>query len=299
MPLKIVISGSNGAIGSTLVSALKAGGHKITPLVRSKPNEHVSGAGWDPMTDRIDYDAIDGHDAVIHLAGKNLADKRWNEEFKKECYDSRILGTRTIAHALTKIENPPKVFLSASAVGYYGDQGDAELTEQSAPGQGYVANLCKDWEAESKVAERKGIRVVQMRIGAVLSSDGAMQKMIGPFKKGLGGVIGSGKQYMPWISIDDTISAIMFLLNAEQISGPVNLVSPNPVTNREFTKTLGKVLSRPTFMKIPGFMLKMIFGEMAKEILLASAKVKPAVLQSNGFTFSYPDLEPLLNRLVG
>jgi uncharacterized protein len=298
MPLKIVVSGSNGSIGKTLVRALKSGGHKVTPLIRSKPNEHVDGAGWDPLTDRIDYDAIDGHDAVIHLAGQNLGDKRWNEAFKKECYDSRILGTRTIAHALTRIEKPPKVFLSASAVGYYGDQGDTELSEQSAQGKGFVADLCRDWENESKAAERKGVRVVQMRIGVVLSDEGALPRMVGPFRKGVGGVLGSGKQYMPWISLDDVISSVMFLLNAP-VSGPVNLVSPHAVTNREFTKTLGKVLSRPTFMSLPAFMLKLMFGEMAQEVLLASARVKPTALQAAGFTFGYPDLEPLLTRLVG
>jgi uncharacterized protein len=291
MPLKIVVSGSSGSI--------KSGGHKVTPLVRSKSNEHVEGAGWDPLTDRIDYDAIDGHDAVIHLAGQNLGDKRWNPTFKKECYDSRILGTRTLARALTKIENPPKVFLSASAVGYYGDQGDTELSEQSAQGKGFVADLCRDWENESKIVESKGIRVVQMRLGVVLSDEGALPKMAGVIRKYVGGVLGSGKQYMPWISLDDTVGAIMFLLNAQQVSGPVNLVSPTAVTNREFTKTLGKVLSKPTFMGVPAFVLKAVIGEMAQEVLLASARVKPTALQAAGFTFGYPDLEPLLNRLVG
>jgi uncharacterized protein (TIGR01777 family) len=299
MPLKIVISGTNGAIGKTLVRALKSGGHKVTPLVRSEGNEYVDGAAWNPKKEYIDREAIEEHDAVIHLAGKNLGDQRWDEPFKKECYDSRILGTRTIAQALNKLSSPPKVFLSASAVGFYGDQGDSELTEDSSGGKGYVADLCRDWENESKVAEQKGIRVAQMRIGVVLSDDGAMSKMLKPFRRGMGGVLGSGKQYMPWISLDDIVSSIMFLLNADGVSGPVNLVSPNAVTNREFTKTLGKVLSRPTFMPAPGFLLKMMFGEMAQEVLLASARVKPAKLQSAGFQFSFPDLEPVLQRIAG
>jgi uncharacterized protein (TIGR01777 family) len=299
MPLKIVISGTNGAIGKTLVRALKAGGHKVTPLVRSEGNEYVEGAAWNVSKEYVDREAIEDHDAVIHLAGKNLGDQRWNDAFKKECYDSRIVGTRTIAQALTRLSNPPKVFLSASAVGYYGDQGDTELTETSNPGSGFVAGLCKDWEDASKAAEQKGIRTVQMRIGVVLSDDGAMQKMLKPFRRGMGGVLGSGKQYMPWISLDDVVSSIMFLLNAENVSGPVNLVSPTSTTNREFTKTLGKVLSRPTFMPAPAFLLKMMFGEMAQEVLLASARVKPAKLQSAGFQFSFPDLEPVLQRLVG
>lgn len=300
MPLKILMSGTNGVIGQTLVRFLKSGGHKVTPLVRAKPNETVQGAAWRPADDYIDMDACEDHDAVIHLAASNVGDKRWNDAVKKEIRDSRILGTGTIARALPKLEKPPKVFLSASATGYYGDRGEEELTEESAPGQGFLPELVKDWEAASMEANKKGIRVVQMRIGVVLTPEGgALAQMLGVFRKGFGGVLGSGSQYWSWVSLDDVLSAIMFLLSAEQVSGPVNIVSPNPVTNREFTKTLAKAMSKPSFMKVPGFLLKMVRGEMVNELVLASTKVKPARLQQAGFTFGYPDLEPLLNRLVG
>jgi hypothetical protein len=294
MPLSIVLSGANGLLGSALTRALKQGGHRVKPLARITGQTYVDGPSWEPAAGRIDIMALEGFDAVIHLAGESVS-TRWSEAQKAKIRSSRVDGTALLCDALSKLEQPPKVLLSASAIGLYGDRGEEELSEESAPGAGFLAGVCQDWEKATAPAQQKGIRTVHMRIGVVLSSEGgALQQMAGTFKKGLGGKLGSGKQYMSWISRADCVSAIMYLLSAQNISGAVNLTAPNPATNGEFTKALGAQLGRPTFLGVPGFMAKLFMGEMAQELVLSSAKVLPKKLQAAGFQFSYPTLAEAL-----
>lgn len=296
MPLSIVLSGASGLLGTALSRSLKAGGHRVKPLVRANAQTFVDGPSWNPSNNSIDIPALEGVDAVIHLAAENVG-TRWNEAKKAKIRDSRVQGTALLCDALAKLEQPPKVLLSASAIGYYGDRAAEDLTESSAPGSGFLASVCQEWEAATAPAAQKGIRVVNLRIGVVLSSDGGViPQLKGLYQKWMGGKIGSGQQYMSWISIADVVSAIMFALNEQSLSGPVNLTSPNPVTNLDFTKALGKALNKPTFMALPGFMAKLAMGEMAQELLLSSAKVLPQKLLDAGFQFSFAKLEDAIQR---
>lgn len=297
--MKVLVTGSSGLIGSRLVPFLKENGHEVITLVRGRstllPDEMV----WNPERGVISPERLEGIDAVVHLAGENIADSRWTSEKKKRILDSRVISTRLLCRALSSLKNPPRVLVSASATGYYGNRGDEVLTERSSRGKGFLADVCEKWEQATHEAGEKGIRVVNLRTGIVLSAaGGALKQMLPPFELGLGGTIGSGKQYMSWIAIDDLIRIIDFALHKEALRGPVNAVSPNPVTNKVFTKTLAHLLHRPALMWIPAFMARWLFGEMADEMLLSSARVEPRVLQENGFSFLYPTLEQALRFIL-
>jgi uncharacterized protein (TIGR01777 family) len=238
-------------------------------------------------------------DAVVHLAGENIASARWTERQKARIRDSRVKATGLLCNLLARYSPPPKALVCASAIGYYGDRGDEILKEESAPGSGFLSDVCREWEAATQPAVERGIRVVNLRIGMVLSAlGGGLAKMLTPFKLGAGGVMGSGRQYMSWIAVDDLVDAIHFALTHESLRGPANAVAPSPVTNREFTRTLGRVLSRPTPFPMPAFAARLAFGEMADALLLASTRVQPARLLASGFTFRYPDLEGALRHLL-
>lgn len=294
----IMITGSSGLIGSALVSFLTAGGHRVTRLVRSKPRT-ADEAQWNPDAGTIEASRLEGLDAVVHLAGENIGAERWTDERKARIRDSRLKGTRLLSDTLAKLPQPPRVLVSASAIGYYGDRGDQRLHEESPPGSGFLADLSRQWEAATKPAAQRGIRVVTLRTGIVLSpKGGALARMLTPFRMGIGGIIGSGKQYMSWIAIDDLIGAIVHAITTHLLHGPVNAVSPHPVTNSEFTKTLGRVLGRPTLLPLPGFAARLALGEMADELLLFSARVEPAKLLASGYRFQYPELEPALRHLL-
>lgn len=298
--MKILVTGASGLIGSALVPFLSAGGHDVIRLVRSEPKAGEAAVRWDPEAGTIDAAGLDGLDAVVHLAGENVAEGRWTAEKKRRIRDSRVKGTRLLCEALAGLARPPRVLVSASAVGYYGDRGDELLTEESPPGSGFLAGVAREWEAAAEPARRAGIRVVHPRMGAVLTpAGGALAKMLPPFRAGLGGRVGSGRQYLSWIAIDDLLGAILHLLVTEVLQGPVNVVAPRPVTSSEFAATLGRVLGRPARLAMPAFAARLAFGEMADEVLLASARVTPERLVASGYRFRYPELEGALRHLLG
>lgn len=300
--MRILVSGSSGLIGSTLVPFLTTGGHRVIRLLRSQPQTPIPGESWswDPERGTMLSVGPDELDAVVHLAGENIAGARWTQHQKALIRNSRVKGTRVLCDLIGRRSPPPKVLVCASAIGYYGDRGDEILREESASGWGFLPDVCREWEAASQPAVDKGIRVVNLRIGIVLSpAGGALGKMLTPFKLGAGGVMGSGRQYMSWVALDDVVSAIHFALTHEALCGPVNAVTSNPVTNRDFTHTLGRVLSRPTLFPMPAFAARLALGEMADALLLASTRVEPARLLASGFAFRYPDLEGALRHLLG
>ena len=295
--MQIAITGASGLVGSTLVPLLTTGGHQVTKLVRREAAEGE--ATWDPEGE-FDAAALDGIDAVVHLAGENIAASRWSEKVKDKIRSSRVQGTRVLCEGLAKMQNPPKVLVCASAIGFYGDRCDEELNEESANGTGFLADVAQEWEAATQPARDAGIRVVNLRFGVILSpKDGALAKMLLPFKLGGGGRVGSGKQYWSWISIDDAAGAVHHALMTDSLSGPVNAVAPNPVTNGEFTKTLGRVLNRPTILPLPAFAARLALGEMADALLLASIRVEPKELRRSGYEFRQPTLESALRHLLG
>ena len=295
--MKIAISGSRGFIGSALVKSLRAGGHEVVPMVRAS-NPVADGVAWSAEAAYVDTVKLDGIDAVVHLAGESIQG-RWTPKKKARIRESRYQGTRLLAEALTQPAKAPRVFVCASAIGYYGDRGDEVLREESAPGEGFLAEVVREWEAATEPAAKKGIRVVNVRSGLVLGRQGgALAQMLLPFKMGVGGRIGSGKQYMSWIALDDEVGAIGHALQSETLRGPVNFVAPNPVRNAEFTKVLGKVLSRPTIFPVPAFAVKAAFGQMGEELLLYSQRVEPVRLTAAGYKFRYPELEGALQRAL-
>ena len=300
-PMNILISGSTGLIGNALIPLLTTGGHEVVRLVRTKsrtPSKEI--ISWDPDTGFIDAAGLEGIDAVVHLAGEPVANGRWTAAKKARIRESRYRGTKLLCEAVAQLANPPKVFVCASAIGYYGDRGDEVLTEASPPGTGFLADACQEWEAMCEPARQKGIRVVNLRIGIVLSpAGGALAKMLTPFKLGLGGTLGSGKQFMSPIALDDMIGTIAHALVTPSLSGPANAVCPHPVTNYEFTKTLGKVLGRPTIFPAPAPVLRLALGEMADELLLASTRVEPRRLMETGYQFRYPTVEAALRHVLG
>ena len=299
-PMKILVSGSSGLVGSKLCPFLTTGGHEVVRLVRPKSSGQSDGIEWNPNEETIERERLEGFDAVVHLAGENIGDKRWSASQKKKIRDSRIDGTRLLCDALAELQQPPKVLVCASAIGFYGDRGEELLDEDSEPGSGFLPVLCREWEAACEPARNKGIRVVNTRFGVILSPEGgALGKMLFPFKMCVGGVIGSGKQFLSWIAIDDVITAILHAISTETVEGPVNLVAPHAVTNREFTKTLGRVLSRPTILPMPAFAARLAFGEMADDLLLGSARVVPNRLKETGYPFRHPNLESALRHLLG
>lgn len=299
--MKLLISGSSGLVGSQLCQSLDSDpGYEIVRLVR---NDSSAGPGpsviWQPSQERLAPDLFSGIDAVIHLGGANIANKRWSPEVKKTIYNSRVQSTGLLASTLASLENPPSTFLCASAIGYYGDQGADRLDETSPRGQGFLADVCEAWEHATQPAAKAGIRVVNMRFGMILDKKaGALSKMLTPFKLGAGGKIGSGAQYWSWIALPDVLKAILFCLQNTELQGPVNFVAPDEVTNLQFTKTLGKVLSRPTFLPVPAFGIKTVFGEMGQELMLSSARVTPERLLSAGFEFQYSKLEDALRDII-
>jgi len=241
----------------------------------------------------------EGFDAVIHLAGESIASDRWTEAKKRAIRDSRVIGTRLVSEAIARMKKPPQVLICASAIGYYGDRGDELLKEGSAAGSGFLPDVCKAWEAATVPAVQKGVRVVNLRFGIILSAQGgAFAKMLTPFKMGVGGNLGSGTQYMSWIALDDVVGVIAYALETNSLSGPVNTVCPQAVTNAEFTQTLGRVLRRPTIFPMPAFAARLVFGEMADALLLSSARVVPDVLTQSGYSFQWPDLEGAFRHLL-
>lgn len=297
--MKILITGSSGVVGKALKSSLSQKGHQIYTLIRDKSKVTSLDIYWNPETKELNPQSIEGMDAIINLAGENLSDERWSDEQKKKIKNSRIQSTSLLVSALLNVQAKPKVFISASAVGFYGDCGAEIQTEASPSGKGFLADVCVEWETATDVLQSQGVRLVKARFGVVLSQEGgALAKMLGPFKKGLGGVIGPGQQYISWIAIDDLIDALAYVLDKEEMRGPVNFVSPNPVTNEKFTECLGKVLGKPTIMKMPAFAARMLFGEMADEMLLSSIRVIPESLSKSGFTFRYSELEHALQFLI-
>lgn len=296
--MRIAVTGSTGLVGSALCPLLTSNGHEIVRLVRgeAKSGDEVV---WDPQGDDTDVAALEGIDAVVHLAGENIAGGRWNEKMKEKIRNSRVDGTRNLSQALVKMATPPKTMVCASAIGYYGDCGDELLSESAPPADTFLANVVKDWEAAAQPAADAGIRVVNLRIGVILSKEGgALAKMLTPFKLGVGGKVGSGKQHWSWIALDDVVGVIHHALQTESLEGPFNTVSPQPVTNLEFTKTLGRVLGRPTIFPMPAFAAKLALGEMAEELLLASTRVDATRLLDSGYQFQYAELEPALRHLL-
>jgi hypothetical protein len=296
--MKVLITGASGLIGTELQKSFAAKGYDMLLASRKEPvdEQHIQ---WDVETGFAEPEKLEGIDAVVHLAGESISALRWTDEKKKAIRDSRVLGTRSVVDAISKLKQKPKVFIASSAIGFYGERGDEEVTESSAAGKTFLAETSKEWEAESRRAEDAGIRTVLLRTGIVLSKNGgALGTMLTPFKFGVGGVVGSGKQWMSWISMDDHIAAINFAIENENLRGAVNSVSPNPVTNEEFTKTLGDVLYRPTFLPLPEFAVSMVFGEMGDALLLASTKVLPKRLEDAGFEFKYPTLKPAIEHAV-
>jgi hypothetical protein len=291
----IAISGSSGLIGSALVRALESRGHEIRPLVRRDTRTALE-TSWDPDRGTIDRARLDGVDAVIHLAGENIA-QRWTGDVKRRIRESRTRATSLLSQTLASLSAKPRVLLSGSAVGIYGDRGNETLDEASTLGDDFLASVCRDWEAATAPALDAGIRVVHLRTGLVLSRDGgALAKLLPVFRLGAGGKLGDGEQWMSWIALADYVEAIGFLLRTEGASGPFNLVAPNPVTNHEFTHALGHVLGRPEIFTVPRFALKIAMGEMAEATVLASQRVRPRKLLEAGFAFTFPTLESALRR---
>ena len=296
---KVLISGASGLIGSALAKNLRNKGFQVSRLVRAKPTSGKSEIFWDPIARKLELSPLEGFTTIIHLAGKNIVSGRWNQRLREEIRNSRIKSTKLLCESLVQLSYPPKLIISASAIGYYGTEGNKEFDEGCKPGTGFLADICVNWEAETQIAINQGIRVIHLRLGMVLSTrGGALSLMLPAFKMGVAGVLGDGRQYISWITLDDVIGVINFIINNDSIRGPVNTVAPNPVTNREFTKTLGRILRRPTVFAVPRFVLRLALGEMANETLLASCKAFPKKLKDNGYKFQQAYLEEALKTLV-
>ena len=291
--MRVAVTGATGLIGTALVERLRRDGHTVARLVRDPAKAGPGDVVWDPEAGTIDRAALEGIDAAVHLAGESVA-SRWTDEKKRRIRDSRIKGTRLLAHTLAHLARHPRVLVQASATGIYGDRGDETLTETSPPGKGFLAEVVRDWEAASGLADEVGIRVAKLRVGVVLAKHGgALEQLLLPFRMGVGGRIGSGRQWMPWISLDDVVEVIMRALHDERLRGPVNTVAGS-ARNAEFTEALGRALHRPTIFPVPGFGLRALFGEMADEALLAGQRVEPARLREIGHAFHHPTLDTAL-----
>jgi hypothetical protein len=296
--MQILVSGSTGLIGRALVAHLRDAGHEVTRLVRPGSPAGTEGIEWEPTTGRLDAERLEGFEAVVHLGGESI-NQRWTEATKDRILRSRVRGTELLAGALAELDDPPEVLVSASADGYYGDRGDEWLPEDAGAGDLFISDVCRQWEAAAQGATEHGVRVVTIRTGVVLSDEGgALPQMLPPFELGLGGTLGSGAQFMPWVAREDVAGAIAFLLDHESLSGPVNLCAPNPVRNAELTETLGDVLGRPTVFFVPRLGVRLLFGQMGEELLLASERVRPAKLADAGFEWEYEKLEPALKHAL-
>ncbi|MFT7518880.1 MAG: hypothetical protein ACI9MC_001014 [Kiritimatiellia bacterium] len=295
--LRIAVTGATGLVGQELCAFLTTGGHHVVRVVRKDPRD--GDALWDLKRETIDASALEGVDAVVHLAGASVS-KSWTTAQKRAILDSRVQGTRLLCRALSRLERKPKVLISASAVGFYGGRGDEVLTEDSKSGRGFLSEVCQDWEAQTAVARDAGIRVVNLRIGLVTTPKGAaLAKLLPAFRAGTGGPIGSGRQWMPWIALDDLVGAVYHCMFEESIQGPVNAVGPNPVMQRRFAEVLGGVLNRPALMPLPAFMVRTLFGEMGKRLLLEGQRAAPTRLLDSGFEFLHPELGDLLRYQLG
>jgi uncharacterized protein (TIGR01777 family) len=298
--LRVAITGSTGVLGTALSAFLDTGGHQVLRLVRDRSQARQGQSiFWDPAA-KLDSEALAGCDAVVHLAGAPIADRRWTPSFKEMILSSRLESTRGLAEAISRMRNPPRTLLCASAIGYYGNQEDRLLEDGADSGVGFLAHLCREWEAAARPAEENGCRVVNLRIGVVLSTaGGALSWMLPFFSAGLGGAVGSGRQWMSWVDRDDVVRAILHLLSVESVSGPVNMVAPNPVTQLELARTLARVLFRPAIVPVPAAFLRFVLGEMAGELLLSSQRVRPTKLLESGFQFDTPGLEDCLREQLG
>ena len=298
--MNILISGASGLIGKELARFLTEQGHTVLPLRRDADNAPGNAPCWDIKRKIVRLDAEQKIDVVIHLAGENVAQGRWTAAKKRKILQSRVEGTSLLAEFFAAAAHKPRLLISASAIGFYGERGNEELDENSKKGDGFLADVAAAWEDATRPAAEAGIRVVNTRFGIVLSPDGgALAKMLPPFKMGLGGTLGGGQQYMSWVSIQDVVQAFGHIIQHEELSGPINIVAPQPVTNREFTRVLGSVLCRPAFFPVPKPFLSLFLGEMARELLFASARVSPRKLQESGYVFAAPELRPALRRLLG
>lgn len=296
--MKVLVSGAKGLVGSELVPFLTRQGHDVYRLTRSKADE-AQDIVWDPTRGDIAKARLEGTDVVVHLAGEGIANKRWNNKVKDEIRRSRVEGTRLLCETLTQLEKVPKTLICASAIGFYGDRGSDLLNETSPAGTGFLAEVCQQWEAACEPARAKGIRVVNLRLGMILSTKGGgLAKMLTPFKMGVGGNVGSGNQYWSWIAIDDVVGTINHCITNDKMSGPVNTTAPCPLTNRDFTRTLGAVLLRPTLIPMPAIAARLALGEVADALLLSSARVMPNRLSESGYHFLYPTLEQALKHLL-
>jgi len=298
-PLRIIISGASGLIGTRLAAFLGEQGHRVDRLGRSAPRAGSTDIRWDPARGEIEAGKLEAADAVVNLAGENIGQKRWTEVRKRAILESRVSSTRLLSETIARLKKPPRVLVSASAVGYYGDRGEEKLTEESQPGQGFLAEVCRAWESATGPAAAAGVRVVILRQGLVLAGEGgALAAMLLPFKLGAGGPLGSGRQSWSWIALSDLVEIYLHVITHENLAGPVNAVAPNPASNAEFAKTLGQVLHRPALLRLPAFAIRLIFGEMGQELFLDSASVFPAMLTAPGFQFSFPRLEVALKHEI-
>jgi uncharacterized protein (TIGR01777 family) len=287
-------------IGTALSAFLTTGGHQVVRLVRTPPGPDSTEISWNSDRGLLEPEKAEGLDAVVHLAGESIASGRWTPNRMERIHNSRIIGTRTLVEDLANLSKPPEHFLSASAIGFYGDRGDEVLDESTSAGTGFLADVCRDWEQSTLRADELGIRAAALRFGVVLSPlGGALAKMLPPFRLGAGGVLGSGQQYVSWISLDDVVSAITHVLLTPSITGPVNVTAPNAVTNRALTTELGRALNRPTWIPMPTAALRVLFGRMAEETLLSSARVLPQRLLGSGYSFRHPQLSTALQHLLG
>jgi len=298
--MRILVTGSTGLIGTALQQSLRAAGSEVHALVRGGKIPAAGVIHWDPAAGIIDSGELENFDAVVHLAGENIAGGRWTSERKRTIRESRVKGTELLIRALLRLDRPPRCLVSASAIGYYGDRGEERLREDSTSGDGFLPSVCREWENAALPAEQKGIRLVRLRIGIVLSAaGGALKEMLAPFRLGLGGRLGSGRQFMSWIALDDLVAVIQHALRNDSLSGAINAVAPAAVRNEEFTTTLGRVLGRPTVFAMPGFAARLALGEMADALLLASTRVEPAMLMKSNFQYGYPELEAALRHCLG
>jgi uncharacterized protein (TIGR01777 family) len=297
--MKIIISGASGLIGTSLTADLRTAGHEVVRLVRDPSvGAEADAVQWDPERGSLATGVLTGADAVVNLNGRNVGDARWTEGFKEELRSSRLRPTETLVAAIKEADPPPRLLVNASAIGYYGDRGEEELVESSPPGSGFLADLSVAWEDAALAAASEATRVVAIRLGMVIGRGGALARMLTPFKLGVGGPIGSGSQWWSWVSIHDVIGAVRFTLDQDDLSGPVNLVSPEPARCRDFARTLGGVLGRPSSMPLPAFAARLAVGEMADALLLASARVRPTALEGHGFRFRTPVLDDAIRQAL-